>query len=201
MTTKSKILIAASSTILCIIFYILGYYEGKDSVEPIIKTEFIQSSPVSGLIKDPEPMIVDIPEIPWLITFKDTIRTSDTTYIIQPVDSLEILKDYLTKRTYNLNIFNIDTVGTCDITAITYRNRLELLGYNFVPINKVITNTYNKPKYQLFLGGGFGTNNMASGQLGLFFNNNWGLSYQYLYDINNKKSFNGINVLYKFNLK
>lgn len=183
---------------------LIGFFIGKSNTKIETKTEIkYQTGPsIGNILTDFKPISIDIPKLPYLLMWRDTIWLDSVRYEVQPVDSLKILKDWLSKRYYDLTLFDIDTIGKCNIKAETQYNQLKLLEYKFTPVNKVtnITNTIIPPKFELFGGVGLNTGNYYNAQIG-FYKNNLGIGYQYTRNFSNKEDFHGINAFYKFKLK
>lgn len=200
MDIKKLLLTSLPVLLCCLGIYYWGYSNGKSSVIPKTEIQYIIGPSIQGSLTKLEPIKVDIPSIPWLIQWRDTVYNTDTTFLVNEVDSLAILQDYLTKREYNISIFDIDTIGTCSINAITYRNRLDVLSYTFSPVNKIYNKFYKQSDFDIFGGIGVNTGNEFNAQFG-FFKGNLGMSYQYTRNWELKDNFHGINAFYKFNVK
>lgn len=190
--------------ILFISSLISSYLLGRDSVK--IKTvdkniKYTTGTISTGKVELPDPFLeVKLPNY-ILANWNDTIWKDSTVYKVQPIDSAKILEDYLTTRYYNINILNNDTIGKLDIDAQTYMNRLKVLGYTFKPVQKEINTVVQKSiSWEVFAGGGVGTNSIGNLQLGIY-HNNFGVGYQFMYDLDRTKSYHGLNILYKFNIR
>lgn len=139
---------------------------------------------IRDTIKISDPYEVLVPGRDIVRNYRDTIWSSKTEYVVQPVDSLKILEDWLTTRKYSLTAFDNDTIGKLTLDATVNKNQLVNTTYEFTPVVKTVTETYNSSRYQLLLGGGIGTNNSYLLQ-GTVMKGNLGIGYQF------NKSFEG----------
>lgn len=171
---------------------------GIDKIEVTSKTgELVKGNVSSDKVK---PVSVNIPTMKEIKFYHDTIRLDSVRYIVQKVDSLEILRDWLTTRHYDLVIFDNDSIGKCEIFADTQFNKLSNVHYEYTPIIKqVVVIPKNKTKYSLIGGLGLNTGGYINFQLGGF-KNKWGVTYQFSQKLNKNECFYGINVLYKIGL-
>ena len=131
----------------------------------------------------------------WLIPTKDSIQIQ-----YQQVDTLGILKDWLTERGYELTLFSNDTIGELIIYPKIQYNRLKSLTYDYVPVTKIITKTPQMTNtIDPFIGVGINTNSTLSAQAGVFFRSGWGIGYQYLNDFKGNQG-HGVILTYKLRL-
>lgn len=177
---------------------LVGYIIGRSSIDVKSKVEYIQLPSTSDTITNLIPVKEIIPGDS--VIFRDTIWNCDTIYEIKDIDTTAIIKDYFARREYNITLFDIDTLGKCDIQAVTYKNRLNLVGYNYTPKYKVITNSIKDSKFELFGGLGINTSNEFTLQAG-FFKNRLGFGYQFSRDYNQNTDTHGLNIFYKFKIK
>lgn len=204
--TKSTIITIVICIALLAGFYLLGFKHGRlkstnDQLQEQLntKTEYSTGTSFSNTFTDFKPIKVELPSIPYILTFKDTLYIDSIRYVVREVDSLAILKDWLSKRHYEVTIFDIDTIGKCDITAETQYNQLKVLGYNYTPRTRIDVRDLT-PKLELFGGVGINTGNYYNFQAGVF-KGNLGASYQFNREFNSNNNYHGINVMYKFKLK
>ena len=182
---------------------VIGYFFGKGNIETVTVIEkqvkYFPGKRIVGTIKDLDPVRVEIPSIPDLLVYRDTIIIDSVVYV-NKVDSFTILREYLTKRYYDETLFDIDTIGKCKITFQVYKNRASNLNYEFTPVYKTIEEkvTEIKKPRDMFVTGGMGLiiNGGLTGQVA-FFDKKFGIGYQYTNF--NKESYHGVNLFYKIN--
>ena len=121
------------------------------------------------------------------------------TVILEKEDSAAIMKDWMARRRYSETLFQSDTLGTCSVQLDVQYNRLYDLQCTYVPKTKVTTDVVTlKKKFSPFVGVGMTSSPSVVGQIGAFFNEKYGVSFQYQYDTNLKRHLYGGVVLYKF---
>lgn len=127
--------------------------------------------------------------------FPEKVR--DSLIYITPEDTSAILRDWATKRFYSETILDCDTVGTAKIDAIVQYNRLKDLSGTFVPVIKTVKE-YQIKKYSPFVKAGISTAPYANAGAGIFFNEKYGVSVDYNYLWEDKKSAIGMSFYMKF---
>ena len=180
---------------------ILGYFIGKGRVKTVTVIEkevkYFPGKRIVGTIKDLTPIKVVIPSIPDLLVYTDTIVVDSIVYV-QKVDSFAVLREFLTRRYYQETIFDIDTVGKCEISFEVYKNRANNLNYEFIPIYKEIKESrkeYKKEKYRsILIGGGLNFSGGINGQI-ILSENRFGAGYQFLRMYN--ANYHGVGVFYR----
>jgi hypothetical protein len=186
--------------------FLIGRYTVKVKVE--VKPEYITLPPIHDtLIKPIEVEKTNSVKLDTVSLLKYClanhlydylIRSSDSVnVVIEKVDTLKILEDWLTKRKYELNLFDNDTIGKLDVDAVIQYNQIQHFGYNYIPTHKQTTITKEKQLlFEPFMSGGMSIgldqNKKATPgvalQFGAFIKGNCGFSvgYQYLFgDIQN----------------
>lgn len=206
MSTGSKInfYLLLSTVILSILLGgIAGYFigKGKNKVETVTVLEreikYFPGKRIVGTIKDLSPVKVEIPSIPDLLVYTDTIVVDSIVYV-QKVDSFAILREYLTRRYYKEAIFDIDTVGKCSISFEVYKNRANNLSYEFIPIYKEVHESVKEFKKQKFRSLILGANVNFSGGIGgqaILSEDKFGVGYQYIRMYN--QNYHGVGVFYR----
>ena len=182
---------------------VIGYFFGKGNIETVTVIEkqvkYFPGKRIVGTIKDLDPVRVEIPSIPDLLVYRDTIIIDSVVYV-NKVDSFTILREYLTKRYYDKTLFDIDTIGKCKINFQVYKNRASNLNYEFTPVYKTIEEkvTEIKKPRDMFVTGGIGLmiDGGLTGQVS-FFDKKFGIGYQYTNF--KKESYHGVNLFYKIN--
>jgi len=97
--------------------------------------------------------------------------------IIRIIDTVKVFQDWSDIVYYNIELFNIDTVGKCSIETSVQYNRLGEINTTFEPIIKVVTT--RKPRvWEPFIGLGFSTQIEGSILTGVYYKN-WGFSASY----------------------
>lgn len=195
-----------------------GFFIGRSTVKipepgpPI----YIPGDTVKQEIPVPYPVEVKVPAevdtgdlIRYCVAnglFSDFFPALDSSLIINPQtleDSLKIYmaiaNDWVKEREYKQNLFDVDTLGKCDIDLKVANNQLKYLDYTFVPVIKQVETviTY-KRKFSPFIGAGLSTKPTVLGQAGMFFEEKYGVSYLYQYDYVNKQHIHGGIFLFKF---
>ena len=123
----------------------------------------------------------------------------ENTIYIKDTDTTEIIKDWATIRYYAETLFDVDTLGKCEINAKIQYNRLSNLSYRYTPVIKYEQSLYTtKKSISPFIGVGLFTNPSISGQVGIFINDDWGVSFLYNRDFITKSNNYGVMCLYKF---
>lgn len=212
MKIYQQVIISLLVTIIILgIGFVWGNYVGnKNVVEKVVtNTVYIPSDPIIDSIPIPYPVKEIIPPDTLNIIKKcveDGIYTElfptkiieDTVYI-KDIDTTEIIKDWATTRYYTEILFDVDTLGKCEINSKVQYNRLSDLSYNYTPVIKYEQSLYTRKKaISPFIGAGLFTNPSISGQVGIFINDDWGVSFLYNRDFITKSNNYGITCLYKF---
>jgi len=198
---------------------ILCFFLGRSTIKipsEKIKVEYVQGPTMHDTIKFPQPYIIERP-IDTLDIIQKCIRDGIyaelfptkiiTQYIeITKEDTTGILEDWASKRHYSNVLFDVDTLGKCIVNSDVQYNRLMLVGYEYTPIVKTVTETqYIVKKVSPFVGIGGMLNPWDKQQVpiinvsvGLFAKEKYGLQLQYQHAFNLKYDFLGGNILYKF---
>lgn len=212
MQMSKKQIILIFSILLALV---VGFFVGRKTIKlPEPKPPvYIAGDTVKQEVPIPYPVEVIVPAevdtgdlIRYCVTnglFTDLFPT-DT--IIQPQtqeDSIKIYmaitSDWVKERRYQQNLFDVDTLGTCDIDLTVSNNKLQTLNYTYIPVIKQIETVVEyKKKFSPFVGAGFTTIPAIVGQAGMFFDDKYGVSYLYQYDYTNKKHIHGGTFLIKF---
>lgn len=215
---KDKIL----NTLLCLVIIFglfgCGFYFGRTTIKTKkeIVTEYIKGDTIRDIMYLPKPYKVIAP-IDTLGIIKKCIEDgiyselwptkTITEYIeITKEDTTKIMADWATKRLYNENVFDCDTIGSCSIEAEVQYNRLRLLGYSFEPVTKQVTETTYKVKiFSPFVGVGWSTNpwdNVRNPMInltgGFYIKEKYGIMINYQHSMQSKNDYIGGTILYKF---
>ena len=140
------------------IVFATGLFTGRKTVkipEPIEKTEYITSDPIHDTLWLDKPYLVKKPADTLGIIeacirdgiYKDLWPEKLVTEYITKDDTTAILSDWATERRYKETLFDSDSLGRCSVDATVKYNRLNSLEYEYIPVNKVTTNTIYTAKY------------------------------------------------------
>jgi len=135
--------------------------------------------------------------------YNELFPNKDTVYVGVPMptseDTLAVVNDYGVKRIYNETFFDNDTLGKMEFHGEVQYNRLRYYGYTFNPVYKTITETkYVTRKYSPFIGAGLATQPSAVVQGGVFFDEKYGVAFQYNYNWKIGTNDFGAIFMYKF---
>ena len=134
--------------------FVLGFYLGRKTIDdPETKIE-IQYLP-GEVIRDTQ--YVDKPVISYKPVdtlgiiqqcIKDGIYSelwptkTVTEYVeVSKADTTAIMNDWATKRCYTEELFNESINGLCTVSTEVQYNRMRLLGYEYKPVTKTVTET------------------------------------------------------------
>jgi len=202
----------AAIGVLC---FFLGRSTIKQPKQDVV-IEYVQGPTIHDTIVCPKPYEI-IKPIDTLGIIQQCIRDGiyielfPTKVITQYVevtreDTTGILEDWASKRKYTEIIFDIDTLGKCVVNADVQYNRMALVGYEYTPVVKTITNTnYVVKKFSPFVGVGAMVNPwdgikapMGNATVGFFIKEKYGIQLQYQHAFNINCDFLGGNILFKF---
>ncbi|MDR0872818.1 MAG: hypothetical protein LBN27_05040 [Prevotellaceae bacterium] len=63
----------------------------------------------------------------------------DTLYIMQSIDTLALIRDYILARDYRLTVIDNDTVGKCIVFATVQYNEITRFSAEFTPVQRIVT--------------------------------------------------------------
>lgn len=199
------------SLIITLVVFGIGVMVGQKYIKENIVTNtiYVPSEPIIDSVK----ILIPIKEIVPLDTLniiKDCIEKEiyselfptkiieDTIYISKS-DSVEIIKDWASIRHYSETLFDSDSLGKCNIDMKVQYNRLSDLKYKYTPVIKYEQTMYTKKSaISPFIGLGVSTSSNIMGQVGVFIQDDWGVSFLYNKDFVTKSNNYGIVCLYKF---
>ena len=116
----------------------------------------------------------EIPELPKLPIKHETVYIDNMPFVTEKVDTAEIIKDYITQRTYAFNVLN-HTLGPKYAKQNVGSNKLLSFDYTFTPMTKQVTQ-FREPLFTPFVTAGYSTNqSLLLG--GGFYYKNIGLEY------------------------
>ena len=215
---NEKIINTILSLLIILGLFGVGFYLGRKTIKTDTKivTEYIKSDTIRDTLYYPQPIKI-IEPIDTLNIIKQCIKDGIyselwpekviTEYIeVTKQDTTKIMKDWATKRLYSETLFQNDSIGSCIVDAEVQYNRMKLIGYNYTPITKQVTETIYKTKlFSPFMGGGYlinpweeKRNPIITLNGGVFIKEKYGLQIQYMRTLNSKNDYIGGNVLIKF---
>lgn len=110
-------------------------------------------------------------------------KVKDSLIIIDKTDSTKIIKDWIAERTYEETMFDSDTLGKLDVTAVVQYNELQSLSYNYVPMQKQQEIVQNQIKHiSPFVGAGISTLPSIEMDLGIIIDDSWGFAVEGTYN-------------------
>lgn len=184
---------------LGIILSIVTYKIFEDNTVEEPKIVYVPQPTLQGTLKNFKLAKIEFPSYNFLHYYRDTVYIDSTVFITQPVDSLEILRDWLSKRHYSEVLFDNDTLGKFELDLLVHKNQLQQLDYRYNPVKRVEYNTTQvRPKFELLAGVGLTTNNYANVHLGGF-RNNFGLTLDYYRSFHTNDYGIGLTAYYKLN--
>jgi hypothetical protein len=167
-------------------------------VEPEIinHTEYLPGPEIHDSVPIPEPYYIEIPaKIDSIGLLKYMIESKLYDYLIPrkdsvtylTVDTMGIIKDFLAKNSYEINLFDIDTIGKLTVyPEVQYNKLLSPLNYDFYPVVKHTTTTITKRESRYLIGAGIGLKNTYEINIGYMTKGGWGatIGYERLQDYN-----------------
>lgn len=174
--------------ILIIISFIVGFFIGRKTISEEI-TVLVPQKPISGHIQ-PVPVNESKPTNP-VLPMKDTIYKEKI--VIQVVDTAKIIEDYQMLRKYSEMLFD-NEFGSFRLNSEVQYNKLQVIDYKFIPIQKVTTIS-KKKVFTPYIRGSYSTFGYFGAGGGVYYYD-LGVDVQYQTDLAKKGIEIGIN--YKF---
>ena len=162
-------------TVISLLLLGIGFYFGRKTTPLKVVTEYVKGEIIRDTIVIPQPTFVEIPAKPKYIYKHDTLIIDSIIYISESIDTTAILQDYILTRTYEFNVFNLDTLGKFDVKQKIGYNKLLSFDYTFTPITKQITRL-REPLFTPFVSAGYSTNQTVLLGGGVYYKN-IGLEY------------------------
>ena len=160
---------------LCIF---IGLHINRTDYREVVR--YVQGETIRDTIVVPQPYRVEIPKIVHLPMRPDTVVIENEIVIVERVDTLQIIRDFVAINHYQFNVFDIDTVGTLNVRQSIQYNRLRTFEYDFTPMIREITR-YVRPRFEPYISASVNTFNTV-GVGGGFFHRNIGVEYQFLWN-------------------
>ena len=206
--------------VIIIILLLIGFFAGRwtDKTTVKIETKYITLPTIHDTVPDPYPVEVNRPidttRIIQECVNKDLYtelfpykKKTDTVYTSS--DTAQIVYDWASVRKYKETLFDIDTVGKCDVDIAIQYNRLDTLMYTYTPIQKQVTITQERIRViSPFIGVGVttsvapqaevGKHTSVDVEAGLFIKEKYGVAVRYQYEILEGSHDVGATFYYKF---
>ena len=203
---------------IILVFLTIGFFMGRKTIDTKteIVTEYIKGDTITDTLYYPKPYKVVEP-IDTLSIIRQCIKDGIykelwperviTEYVeINKADTTTIIKDWATKRFYSETLFSDDKNGTCTFDAEIQYNRMNVVGYNFIPMTKVVSETkYSVKTFSPFVGLNFITNpwdNIKNPSIqvngGFFVKEKYGIQAIYQRGLTQKNDYVGGGFLIKF---
>ena len=206
--------------VVIIVLLLIGFFVGRKTSEGkvTVETKYITLPPIHDTVPDPYPVEVKKP-IDTASIIQDCVKQgiyselfpykkeTDTVYTSR--DTAQIVYDWASVRKYKETLFNIDTLGKCEVDISIQYNRLDTMMYTYTPIQKQTTITKEKIRtVSPFIGVGASTSVAPSGEVGkhtsvdlevgLFVKEKYGVGLEYQYEVLNGSHNVGGMFYYKF---
>ena len=192
---------------IVVVAFVVGFFLGRKTIDVKEKIEYMKGETIHDSILVPYPVHSEMPELPSLPIKRDTVYLDSLIFIVEKVDTAEIIKDYITQKTYEFNVFDSDTLGKFDVRQKVGYNKLLSFDYTFTPMTRQITH-FREPVFTPFITGGYSTNNSFLLGGGLYYKHigieyllNVPLRKEYRFlDFGNQNIFNENGVYHTFKL-
>ena len=184
---------------------IFSFYLGRKSVdekEVVIyeKGETVYRSIPANYLDLKAELKGDVRLLPYHFLKPDTIFIDSIEYVVQSIDTAEIVSDFIKLREYQFAMRD-NELGKIIVRPSVQYNRLVAFDYEETPITKIIESRRSRV-FVPFVSAGVNIININSGigdginvGGGMFYHN---LGVQYQYNINNNLKYSTLNLLYKF---
>ena len=199
--------------------WVFGFYLGRKTIKipkPDVEIVYDTLPPIHDSIPYPKPVSVTKPiDTANIIKqcvkdgiYQELFPEKIVTQIVEVTkdDTTAIMKDWATKRSYSEKVFDIDTVGKMTVDAEVQYNRLKMVGYDFRPVQKTVTNTiYTVKAFKPMAGVGVLVNPwdeekdpMAKVTAGFIIKDKVGFQADYQHAFRSKKDYVGGTILLTF---
>lgn len=196
-----------SYIVIVIILLLIGFFIGRKTAEErvTVETEYITLPPIHDTVPTPYPVHVKRP-IDTASIIQDCAKKGiyselfpykkETDTVYTSIDTAQIIYDWASVRKYKETLFDIDTIGKCEVDISLQYNRLDTMMYTYTPIQKETKITKeNIRTISPFIGIGASTSVYPSGEVGkhtsadievgLFIKEKYGVGLKYQYEILN----------------
>lgn len=181
--------------------FLIGVLVGRKHQKVITNEtiKYIELPQKTDTIKIPVPVKekVDTSNIIKQLLASGLFNKTDTVYLTKS-DTSKVLEDWVTERLYSEKLFDDDTLGNLTVNTTIKYNRLQQMDYIFNPKQKVITKEVEfRRKYMPFVGGGISTFPKVSVDVGMIFNQSWGMALEGSYYFNSQVKYDAGIKIYK----
>jgi hypothetical protein len=157
---------------------VAGFLAGRRTVERTETVRYAKETPVTGKIELLEPVKIEIPSLPVLLTRMDTVYVDRIAYTREVIDTAAIIADYELRQLYKTQLFD-NQYGKLDLSLSTQYNRLGDLSYEFTPVTKIV---YREKDWRPFVSVTYGSLGYIGAGGGLYYKY-LGVSVQYVTDL------------------
>lgn len=188
MSTETKIKGA-----FALLLIVVGFVIGRCTTETGIKLKYVEGATIRDTVYSPTIRYSTIPEYVFLPMKSDTIMLKgDSIVVVQNVDTLQIIAEYVKENYYKEVLFDTDTTGSLSVDALVQFNRLQCLSYKYKPISKEKT-VLKSRTFTPFVCTSLNTFGYAGAGMGLYYSN-VGASIKYVTDFEGKGIEMGVQV-------
>ena len=170
---------------IVIVAFVVGFFLGRKTINVKEKIEYVEGETIRDTILVPYPVHSEVPKLPNLPIKRDTIYLDSLIFIAEKVDTAEIIKDYITQKTYEFNVFDSDTLGKFDVRQKVGYNKLLSFDYTFTPMTRQITR-FREPVFTPFITGGYSTSSSFLLGGGLYYKH---IGIEYLFNVPLRKEY------------
>ena len=126
--------------LIAIVMLAVGFFAGRWNTDTIESVKYVKGDTIHDSIEVPEPYEVKVIDNPVLPTKPDTVTLEGgKEYITLKVDTAKIIAEYVAEVSYNIPIFNNDTLGVLTADLKVQYNKLKNFSYDLTPVKKVVT--------------------------------------------------------------
>jgi hypothetical protein len=186
-----KYLLIVITVVLLIGSYLLGVHQGKSMIDVkiVTHTKYIKGDTIHDSISVPKPYQVLVPSkidsiglLTYMIEshlYDYLIPRKDSIMYLQ-VDTMAIVKEFLTKNSYSIDLFDNDTIGHLTILPeVQYNKLITPIHYKYTPIIKEVNTVVTKRESKYLIGVGIGLKNTYNAQIGYLTKSGWGATLEY----------------------
>lgn len=205
---------------IIVILLLIGFFAGRKTSDGkvTVETKYITLPPTHDTVPEPYPVEVKRP-IDTASIIQDCVKKGiyselfpykkETDTVYTGKDTVQIVYDWASVRKYKETLFDIDTIGKCEVDISVQYNRLDTMMYTYTPIQKQTTITKQTVRtVSPFVGVGASTSVSPIGEVGkhtsvdlevgLFVKEKYGVGLEYKYEILNGSHNVGGMFYYKF---
>lgn len=194
MKTKYWILISA----ICLA---VGFASGRMTTNTKEVVKYVKGDTVKGEYPSHllTPIKVEVPEyptLPYYLFTEKVVVVDSIKYTVKELDHNLVYQDYITRKTFDLALFDNNKQGEFKGTLEIQFNDLQSFDWKHTPISKETT-IISKPIYTPFISAGINTFSITSIGAGMFYKD-IGVEYEYLHDLKSNNNGHGVKLKYKF---